>query len=142
MLLGLYTNILENNHLVLPESFREAYAAGLYITPGFDRNIMVLTLQAFEVIYQRITALNLADPVARLLLRMILGSAHKADVEADGRVTIPKNLQAFASLEQEVVLVGQGDFVELWSPTVWNKQTEQYLTVDAQHFSTLHITTR
>lgn len=142
MLLGLYTNILENNHLVIPDAFREAFAAGLYITPGFDRNLMVLTLQAFEEIYNRITALNLADPVARLLLRMLLGSAQKVDLAPDGRITLSKHLQSFASLEQEVVLVGQGDFVEVWAPAVWQKQTEHFLTVDAQHFATLHIATR
>ncbi len=142
MLLGLYTNILEHNTLVIPESFREAFAAGLYVTPGFDRNIMVLTLQAFETIYDRITALNLADPVARLLLRMLLGSAHKAEVTPDGKITIPETLKAFASLEQDVVLIGQGDFVEVWSPDLWGRQAEQFLSVEANHFSTLNITTR
>ena len=143
MLLGLYTNFLEkNNHLVLPDPFREAYAAGFYITPGFDRNIMVLTLQAFQVIYDRITSLNLADPVARVLLRMILGSAHKAEVTPDGKIPIPDMLKTFASLGQEAIMVGQGDFIEIWSPEIWNRQTEQILNMDANHFSTLNITTR
>lgn len=143
MLLGLYTDILENNHhLVLPEPFREAFAKGLYITPGFDRNIMILTLQAFEAIYDKITALNLADPVARLLLRMILGSAHETPMSSDGRIAIPASLKEFANLAQKVVLVGQGDFIELWSPETWGKQVQQLMTVDPNHFSTLNVTTR
>jgi MraZ protein len=133
---------LEHNHLVLPDQFREAYAAGLYITPGFDRNIMILTLQAFEIIYNKITALNLADPVARLLLRMILGSAHKVDAASDGKIPIPDALKKIANLEREVVLVGQGDFVEVWAPEIWNAQVERILKVEANYFSTLNLTTR
>jgi len=143
LLLGLYTNILEkNNHLLIPESFREAYAAGLFITPGFDRNIMLLTLQAFQAIYDRITKLNLADPVARLLLRMLLGSAFKVEMSSEGRISIPDKLKIFADLEQEVILVGQGDFVEVWSPKVWDNQMKKLENLEADHFSALSITTR
>lgn len=141
MLLGLYPSILEtDNHLVLPDGIQEDYKDGLYITRGFDRNIMVLTVQAFETIYDRITSLNLADPVARLLLRMILGAAHRTEIESDGRLSIPESLREFANLERAVTIVGQGDFIELWSPDAWNRQEEQLLNVEADHFSTLNIT--
>ena len=143
MLLGLHTNILEkNNHLALPASFREIMAAEVYITSGFDRNIMVLTLQAFQEIYDKITSLNLANPVARLLLRMILGSAHKVMVAPDGKIVIPDVLKTFAGLEHEVTLVGQGDFIEIWSSENWYRQAEQLLHIEANQFSTLTITTR
>ena len=143
MLLGLYTSILEtDNRFVLPDDLREEYQGGFYVTQGFDRNIMVLTMQAFEAIYNRITAFNLADPVARLLLRMILGSAHRMEVELDGGVRIPDKLKEFASLNQDVVVVGQGDFIELWSPEAWNRQEQQFLDVEADRFSTLNISTR
>lgn len=141
MLLGLYPSILEtDNHLVLPDGIQEDYKDGLYITRGFDRNIMVLTVQAFETIYDRITSLNLADPVARLLLRMILGAAHRTEIESDGKLLIPESLREFANLERAVTIVGQGDFIELWSPDAWNRQEEQLLNVEADHFSTLNIT--
>jgi MraZ protein len=143
LLLGLYTNILENNQpLVLPAPFREAFSRGLYITPGFDRNLMLLTTRAFEAIYNQITVLNLADPVARLLLRMILGSTHETSISADGKFTIPDALKTFARLEQKVILVGQGDFIEVWSPEAWDQQNQQILTIDPSQFSTLNVTSR
>jgi MraZ protein len=143
LLLGLYTSILEtDNRLALPDEIHEDYKEGLYITRGFDRNIMALTMEAFESIYDRITTFNLADPVARLLLRMILSTAQRAEIEPDGRVPIPESLKAFANLERDVTIVGQGDFVELWSPNAWKIQEEQLLNVEPNHFSTLHITTQ
>jgi len=143
LLLGLYTSILEtDNRLVLPDGIPASYKDGMYITQGFDRNIMALTIQAFEAIYEKITSLNLADPIARLLLRMILGSAHLTTVTTDGRIEIPESLKGFAELGSEVILVGQGDFLELWSPAVWQMQVEQLLNVEANRFSSLSITTR
>ena len=143
LLLGLYLSILEtDNRLALPYEIHEDYEDGLYVTRGFDRNIMVLTVDAFESIYERVTNCNLADPIARLLLRMILSSAQQSTIEPDGKLLIPESLKEFANLEREVTIVGQGDFIELWSPNVWKMQEEQLLNVEPNHFSTLHITTQ
>jgi len=143
LLLGLYTSILEpDNRIALPDGIREEYEDGLYVTRGFDRNIMVLTVDAFESIYDRVTSLNIADPIARLLLRLILGAAQQAGVKADGKIPIPEPLKEFASLERDVIIVGQGDYLELWSPSAWQKQEEQLSSVEPNHFSTLQITTQ
>lgn len=143
MLLGLYTCILENdNRLILPDDFRLVYKDGIYLTQGFDRNMMVLTRPAFEVLYKRITSLNLADPVARLLFRMLLGSVHSMELESNGGIRIPEKLREFASIGQTAIAVGQGDFMELWSPDEWNKQEERLHTVEADRFSTLFISTQ
>lgn len=143
MLLGLYTCILENdNRLILPDDFRSEYKDGIYLTQGFDRNIMVLTRSAFEVLYKRITSFNLADPVARLLFRMLLGSIHIMELESNGGIRIPEKLKEFAVLGQTAIAVGQGDFMELWSLKEWNKQEERLREVTADRFSTLHISTQ
>jgi len=143
LLLGLYTSILEpDNRLILPDDVRVAYKDGLYITQGFDRNIMVLTVQAFEAIYNRIMTFNLADPLARLLLRMILSSAHKMEVGRNGEIFVPSPLKEFGAIDQSVVIVGQGDFIELWSPETWKEQIQRLLAAEADRFSTLNLSTR
>lgn len=143
MLLGLYTCILEtDSRLILPEVFRNEYKDGLYLTQGFDRNIMILTKSAFEVIYKKIISLNLADPVARLLFRMLLGSVQIIELEPNGSIRIPEKLKEFASIRQTAVVVGQGDFTELWSPEEWQKQEARLQEVEPDRFSTLHISTQ
>ena len=143
MLIGIYTSILEtDNRLVLPDEVLANYKDGVYITRGFDRNVMALTTQAFEVVYRKLTALNLADSVARLLLRMLLSSAYQTDMTSDGKIYIPTPLKEFAGLKSKVTLVGQGDFIELWSPSIWKSQEEQFLKAEANRFSSLNITTR
>ena len=68
---------------------------------GFDRNLMVFPVKAFEGIYQSISSQNLADPQVRMLLRLILGSAHKFDMNEQGNVTVPQVLKEYASLKVE-----------------------------------------
>jgi len=143
LLLGLYTLILETDtRLILPDNFRSEYKDGFYITQGFDRNIMVLTMQAFEAIYNRITSFNLADPVARLLLRMLLSSADKLELGTNGEINIPVQLKEFGAIDRNVIVVGQGDFIELWSPEIWDGQAKRLLATEPNRFSTLNISTR
>jgi MraZ protein len=73
---------------------------------------------------------------------MILGTAYRAELAPDGKIIIPDTLRKFANLHRDVIMIGQGDFLELWSPEDWDRQNEQLLNVDANHFSTLNITTR
>lgn len=145
MLLGLYTSTLDtHNQLTLPDKFMGQFNDGFCLIRGFDRNIMMLTTNAFDVIYQRITSTNIADPLARLLLRLMLGSANKSETLSDGIITITEELKDYAHLEKEVIWVGQGDFIELWSPENWKKQLMQVLDVEANtnRFSSLSISIR
>jgi MraZ protein len=128
----------------LPADFKEHFKDGVYITQGFDRNLMVLTREAFEQIYTRVMTSNLADPLARLLMRMLLGNAYEAEIDDAGGIRIQQRLKDFASLAHDVILVGLGDYLELWSPEHWNKQEEQLSNVEANtsRFSSLVIVTR
>jgi DNA-binding transcriptional regulator/RsmH inhibitor MraZ len=44
---------------------------------------------------------------------------------------IPQNLASFAGLEKDIVLVGQGDYFEVWAPAPWEKQSTKLLDADA-----------
>ena len=128
MLLGQFKLILnDNQQLVLPKAFRESFGEGAYATCGFEHNLLIMSEKEFQEIYKRVAALNIADPLARLLHRLILGNAAKLDISANGRVRIPQALLSFAGLEKEIVLVGQGDYCEAWAPADWDKQSRVLL---------------
>jgi MraZ protein len=142
MFIGQYRReINENSRLRVPTVFCEPLSGGAYVTQGFDRNLWVLTTKAFQEIYQRVTAMNLADPLARLLLRMILGAASELEVDEAGSILIPQNLREFANLNDEAILVGQGDYFEVWSPALWHEQETQLQDAEtnAQRFVMLDL---
>jgi len=57
---------------MIPARFRELLEGGAYVTQGFDRCLMVLTEPYFKQVYDNVNTMNLADPNARLLRRLIL----------------------------------------------------------------------
>lgn len=123
MLLGQYRLFLDDDHqLVLPDAFRKSFEEGAYVTRGFEQNLLIMSEWEFQEIYKRVAGLNIADPLARLLHRLILGNAARLDLKANGHMRIPQELLSFAGVEKEIVLVGQGDYCEAWAPANWDKQ--------------------
>jgi MraZ protein len=132
MFLGQYKLFVDNDQqLVIPESFRELFAEGAYVTRGFEQNLLLMSEEVFQEIYKRVISLNIADPLARRLLRLILGNATKLDPNPTGKIILPPDLFTCAGLEKGIILVGQGNYCEVWSPANWEKQTTILLDTEA-----------
>jgi len=133
----------EQTRFQAPADYNKDLASGLFMIQGFDRNLMVFSVKAFDGIYQSISSQNIADPQVRMLLRLILGTAHKLEINEQGFVSIPPTLQEYANLNGTVLLIGQGDFFEIWEPTSWEKQETQLKDSDTNstRFSSLVVTT-
>lgn len=131
------------NRITVPASFKAELTGGAYMTQGFDRNLQVLTASAFEQLYRQATALNIADPLARLLLRLFLSSALELP-QAKTSIAIPDNLREFAGLKQNVLVIGQGDYFEIWAPDLWSQQEAELRNVEANatRFAGLTLGTR
>jgi len=145
LFLGKFSRTLDNrSRFSLPSTFSRQLAGGAYLTQGFDRNLQVLTSGAFQEIYRTVVSLNIANPLARLLLRLMLGSAQELGLDADGQLTIPEELKKFADLQEDIFLIGQGEYFEIWSPDLWNKQEAQLRDAEtnASRFSALTVTAR
>ncbi|HAW52236.1 MAG TPA: hypothetical protein DCX54_07915 [Flavobacteriales bacterium] len=132
----------KNGQFIPPDEFSRCLTSDLYITQGFDHNLWVLSDSSFQTIYKKLTQLNLTDPIARLLFRLILGSATEVRFEGKGSISISENLREFANLKNEILLIGQGDYFEIWSADLWNIQEAEIrnLAANANRFSAFDIT--
>jgi MraZ protein len=102
---------------------------------------MVMTGIYFGQVYDRINAMNLADPTARLLRRLILSNAYSLEVDKVGRILVPQNLRQVIDLDSEAIVAGQGEYFEVWNPAEWNAQINQLQDVETnnQRFATLDL---
>jgi MraZ protein len=143
MFLGQFQhNLDDKGRLMIPARFRELLEGGAYITQGFDKCLMVMTEAYFKQVYERIEAMNLADPTARMLRRLILSNAYPVEADKIGRILMPQNLRAFLGIENgELIVAGQGEYFEIWTPALWSEQTAQLQDTEAntQRFSTLDL---
>jgi len=142
MFLGQFQhNLDDKGRLMIPARFRELLAAGAFITQGFDRCLMVMTDMYFRQVYDRISAMNLADPNTRLLRRFILSNAYPIEIDKVGRILVPQNLRQGIMLENEAIVAGQGEYFEVWAPAEWNAQMAQLQDIETnnQRFATLDL---
>lgn len=143
MFLGQYHhNIDSKGRLTIPVRFRDQLATdGAFITQGFDQNLMVLTKQSFEEIYHRVNQLSMTSNMARILKRLIFANANQVDVDKAGRILIPQYLRSAAVLDGDAMVVGVGDYIEIWSPALWEEQIIQLQDAEAnsQRFEALDL---
>ena len=143
MFLGQFQhNLDDKGRLMIPARFRELLEGGAYITQGFDKCLMVMTEAYFKQVYERIEAMNLADPTARLLRRLILSNAYPIEVDKVGRILVPQNLRTFLEIASgELIVAGQGEYFEVWTPATWGEQMALLQDVEANNarFSTLDL---
>ncbi|OGO24150.1 MAG: hypothetical protein A2Y54_04125 [Chloroflexi bacterium RBG_16_51_16] len=145
MFLGKYQCTLDGqNRLLAPQAIQDQLSGSLYLSQGFDRNLLILTGSVFEEIYKRVMTLNIADPLVRLLQRLVLSTARELELNDAGQLSIPMELTEFADLKENAVLVGLGDFIEIWSMEGWKQQEEELKNSDqnTSRFAGLTLATR
>jgi MraZ protein len=143
MFLGQFQhNLDDKGRLMIPARFRDLLEGGAFITQGFDHCLMVMTESYFKQVYDRIEAINLTDPIARLLRRLILANAYPVEADKVGRILVPQNLRTFLGVSNgELVLAGQGGYFEVWTPALWSEQMAllQDTEANVQRFSALDL---
>ena len=134
-------NLDEKGRLTIPARYRELISQGAYITLGFDQNLMVLTTSYFNEIAERSAKLSLTDATSRQLMRLIFSNAERVEVDKAGRILIPQSLRDAVQLDGEAVVVGVLNYFEIWSPSLWNRQSESMTNAEAneQRFFLLQL---
>ena len=142
MFLGQYRhNLDEKGRLTIPSKFRDVLADGAYLTQGFDRNLRLLTRSDFEAMADKINRLSMTDPSIRQLRRLIFANASEVQLDRIGRTLIPQFLREFVGLDNEAIIVGVGEAIEIWSPEAWAEQEGllQDADANAQRFVELDL---
>ncbi|MFA6456303.1 MAG: division/cell wall cluster transcriptional repressor MraZ [Bacteroidota bacterium] len=108
------------------------------VTRGFESCIFVYPNDEWAKREAEIGSLQQTNPQDRLFTRLLLQYA--TDVELDGqyRIVLPKELIQYAHIENDVVILGVFDRIEVWNPDEYKKyldaQQEDYLTVASKVF--------
>lgn len=79
---------------------------------------------AFEKRMARLPSLNNDVQAFR---RFYLASAVPVRTDGQGRLLVPQELREYANLNEEVVLLGVGEKVEVWNATEWKRFQDQVI---------------
>jgi MraZ protein len=89
--------------------------------------LVLYPLPEWDRIEAQIKSLPTLKPAVKRFQRLVLGYATDLQLDGNGRVLLPQPLRDHAQLDKKLVLVGQGDKLELWSESLWMAETEQAL---------------
>jgi len=109
----------DKGRVAVPVRFRAELAGVLMVSKWIDGCLALHTRAAWEALAMRVGALPVTDASARVFQRYVFGAAFEVDLDRQGRLVIPAVLREFAQLEEETVVVGNRDRLELWSPQRW-----------------------
>jgi MraZ protein len=129
---GHYEHSLDaKDRLTVPARFRAALADGVVLSKGFDPCVWLQTTEAFERLSDRF--LSPHSPFgrdARRLRRRFHGGSFDEKLDSAGRIRIPKPLIEHAGLGGPCVVIGAGEYLEVWNARAWARQ-EQELDAEA-----------
>lgn len=125
MFLGNYEHSIDSKgRLAVPAKFRVELGDRMYVTRWLDKCLALYPAEQFEKLAAQISSLSIADPNARSLRRIFFADAAEIEVDKQGRVNIPARLREYAGItgdDSQVIVVGMNNYVEIWSPKLWEE---------------------
>ena len=144
MFMGEFTHAIdEKGRLTIPAKFREELERGAVITRGYEKYLLIYTADTFKRLTERAESLSPTDPENRALLRLTFSGASDGVPDKQGRLLLPPFLREYASLNGECVIVGVGQYVEVWSKDGWAEQLKivNDPAINAKRFADLNLAT-
>jgi MraZ protein len=132
-------NLDSKGRVMLPARYREALSQEkesigekLIVTIDTESPCLLLyPLVEWQKIEEKIQALSSFNKATRRIQRLLIGHATEVEVDNSGRVLLPPLLREYASLEKDIVLIGQGNKFEIWDKKYWQKHRDEWLAEEA-----------
>lgn len=107
----------ERGRVPVPPRYRDALAQGAVLGQGSpDRCLRLYTEESFEqeaVLYTSEPATRRAGRITR---HAFFARSFPVDLDRQGRILVPAALRTYAGLEGNALVVGSGEWLEIWDP--------------------------
>ena len=125
-------NLDAKGRMAVPARLREAIGergdANLVVTIDTrERCLLLYPLMEWDVIQARLESLSNMRRNARLMQRLLIGHATDVELDGNGRLLLPAMLREYAGLSKKLVLLGQGNKIEIWAEDRWQKRLAEWL---------------
>lgn len=120
MFMGEYNHTIDaKGRLIIPSKFRETLGDEFVVTKGLDGCLFVYDNAEWGNFESKLKTLPLTNKDARQFVRFFLAGAASVEVDKQGRILLPSVLREFGQLAKDVILVGVGSRIEIWSRERW-----------------------
>lgn len=128
MFLGEYQHSLDPKaRVTIPARFREELGCKFVATKGLDNCIFIYPMDEWKVLEGKLRTLPFTRSDVRSFVRFFFAGACEMEMDKQGRILLPVNLRDYAGIEKDLVIIGVGSRIEIWSSESWegyNQTTE------------------
>lgn len=100
------------------------------ITRGLDKCLFLYPFDVWLKLEEKLQNLSEFNSDHRFLSRQIYSIAEDVALDVQARIIIPRELREYAEINNEVLIIGVADRIEIWNPKVY----EQYLQNQTSSF--------
>jgi MraZ protein len=100
------------------------------VTRGFEKCLFLYPLDEWNTLEGSIRGLSPSNSQHRFITRTLLQYATEAQLDGQSRITIPKELLQFSGIEDQVLIVGVLERIEVWNP----KEYEAYMSLQTDSY--------
>jgi len=122
MFFGEYSHSMdEKGRLRVPAKLKNLINGEYVVTKGTSSCLFLFPKAHFE--QEFLTKLNNVptfNTAQQKPIRLLLSSTYMVEEDGQGRFALPGYLKTFANLEKNVVFIGVGSRIEIWSEDAWN----------------------
>jgi len=109
----------EKGRVLVPPRFRGALREGAVLAPGLEKCIAIYPISEWRKIADTLTTSTASPSKLRRLSRAIFGTAFSLEVDKQGRIALPVLLREYALIENDVIVAGVNNYLELWDKELW-----------------------
>ena len=128
----------DKGRFFIPSSIRELLDKGkadqtksVMFVRGQTECLWLYALQDWEHKLARARE-TLDDDQSRLFMNFIVSETMASEIDRSGRICVPRRLRELSGIEEELVVIGMYDRLEIWSLEEWNsylaRMEEKYET--------------
>jgi MraZ protein len=103
--------------LFVPAKYREDLGSVFYVTRSVDSCLIIYTEAEWDLFLKSLDRIpNTAGAAAK---EYFMSAAQKCTTDGSGRILLDDTLRTHAQITKNVVFVGAGRFINLWSEELW-----------------------
>lgn len=91
----------------------------LWALRGFEPCLVLYPPSQWDAVFKQVSDLSEFSEQGRLFQRSFLRGAAEIDLDAAGRLLLPKTMMAYAGLDGTVLAVGVANRIEIWNPATY-----------------------
>ena len=114
----------QKGRVLIPPRFRRELKDGLVLTPGIEKCISAYPLSEWKNLSTTLTTGSVTPSKLRKLNRAVFATAFYLNLDGQGRVALPMPLRQYAGIEDEVVIAGVNNYLELWDKDQWEVEKD------------------